>query len=107
MEKIVKGSEDITFKQSSIDKAFTKHGSDFGNYNDGSKASLQQFQNDICNLINNGIQKPGTWKGVEGTHIYDIATKLWVFINADGTFNTAFKLSDIQLKYLQENGVVK
>lgn len=107
VNKIVNSADDVVFKQSSIDKAFTKHSADFGKYADGSKASLQQFQNDVSNLINNGIQKSGTWKGVEGTHIYNATTKQWAFVNADGTFNTAFKLSDNQFKYLLESGVVK
>ena len=107
LNKIVNSADDVVFKQSSIDKAFTKHSADFGKYADGSKASLQQFQNDVSNLINNGIQKSGTWKGVEGTHIYNATTKQWAFVNADGTFNTAFKLSDNQFKYLLESGVVK
>jgi len=58
LNKIVNSADDVIFKQSSIDKAFTKHCADFGKY-------------------------------------------------ADGTFNTAFKLSDNQFKYLLESGDVK
>ncbi|TDW14693.1 RHS repeat-associated protein [Breznakia blatticola] len=104
----IKGN-DVTYNQRSVDKAFGKHGSDFGNYPDGSKGSIQQYQNDISKFIDspNNIQKPGTWWGSQGTHIYNPTTNQWVFINADGTFNTGFKLSADQMKYLIETGVVK
>lgn len=99
--------EQLQKNQSSIDKAFTKHKGDFGNYADGSKASVQQFQNDVSQLINTGTQKAGTWKGVEGTHIYNQSTQQWEFVNADGSFNTAFKLSSQQFEHLINTGVVK
>jgi len=105
--KFVSNAENVVFKQSSLDKAFTKHKNDFGSYPDGSKSSVELFKNDISELINTGVQKQGKYRNVEGTHIYNEATKQWTFINSDGTLNTAFKLSDIQLKYLIETGVVK
>ncbi|MCI9287857.1 MAG: hypothetical protein HFJ57_07935 [Clostridia bacterium] len=45
--------------------------------------------------------------GTIATHIYNPNTKQWAFINSDGTFNTAFKLSDTQYKYLIETGDVR
>jgi hypothetical protein len=59
------------------------------------------------NLIDTGTQKSGTWKGVQRTHIYNENTRQWVFINADGSFNTAFILDDNQWKYLLSTGAVK
>lgn len=53
------------------------------------------------------MQKEGTWRGVKGTHVYDQKTRLWAFINEDGTLNTAFKLSEEQFKHLLEMGIVK
>ena len=105
--KIIESSDKVTFRQSSIDKAFGKHSADFGVYPDGSKASVELFKNDIKNLINTGTQKSGTYRATAGTHIYNPSTKQWVFINFDGSFNTAFKLSVDQFKYLIETGVVK
>ena len=105
--KTVKSADYVVFNQSSIDKAFTKHRGDFGNYADGSKASVNQFKNDISQIVNAGTQKVGTWKGVQGTHIYNEATHQWAFINADGSFNTAFKLSQQQYDHLINTGVVK
>jgi pyocin large subunit-like protein len=105
--KIINSSDDVTISNKSIDKAFGKHGQDFGNYADGTKFSVDQFKSDVKNLIDTGVQKSGTWKGVSGTHIYNPDTQQWVFINSDGTLNTAFKLSESQFKYLLETGVVK
>jgi hypothetical protein len=102
----IKGN-DIDFKQKSVDKAFGKHGKDFGNYPDGSKASVNAFINDVKKLIDIGVQKAGTWRGVKGTHVYDPKTRLWVFINENGTLNTAFKLSEEQFKHLLKTGIVK
>ncbi|TDL32829.1 hypothetical protein E2R51_09160 [Jeotgalibacillus sp. S-D1] len=106
-EKIVKNAEDVVFKQSSLDKAFSKHKNDFGSYPDGSKSSVDLFKNDVSELINTGVQKQGKYRNIEGTHIYNETTKQWTFINSDGTLNTAFKLSDKQVAYLIETGVVK
>ncbi len=105
--KFVNNADDVVFKQSSIDKAFSKHSNDFGNYPDGSKSSVELFKNDVSELINTGVQKQGKYRNVEGTHIYNETTKQWTFINSDGTMNTAFKLSESQYKYLVEKGVVK
>ena len=105
--KLVKNADDVVFKQSSIDKAFSKHRNDFGSYPDGSKSSVELFKNDVSELINSGVQKQGKYRNVEGTHIYNETTKQWTFINSDGTMNTAFKLSESQYKYLVEKGVVK
>lgn len=105
--KFVNNADDVVFKQSSIDKAFSKHRNDFGNYPDGSKTSVQLFKNDVSELINIGVQKQGKYRNFEGTHIYNEETKQWTFINSDGTMNTAFKLSESQYKYLVEKGVVK
>ncbi|MBC1288882.1 hypothetical protein HB782_07240 [Listeria welshimeri] len=102
----IKGN-DVDFKQKSVDKAFGKHGKDFGNYPDGGKASVNAFIDDIKKLIDTGVQKEGTWRGVKGTHVYNQKTRLWAFINEDGTLNTAFKLSDEQFKHLLETGIVK
>ena len=80
-----------------------------GNYPDGGKTSVSQFQNDISKFIDSpsNIQKSGSWWGTQGTHVYNPNTGQWVFINADGTFNTAFKLSVEQLQHLNTTGVVK
>lgn len=99
--------DDVSYRQSSIDKAFSKHSGDFGVYPDGSKASVELFKNDLNNLLETGVQKSGTWYGNQGTHVYNPTTKQWAFYNADGSFNTAFKLSESQLKYLIETGVVR
>jgi len=87
-------SKDVTYNQSSVDKAFTKHSQDFGSYADGSQTSVNQFKSDISSFIDSSssVQKTGTWWGSQGTHIYNPNTNQWVFINSDGTFNTAFKL---------------
>lgn len=105
--KLINNANDVVFKQSSLDKAFTKHRDDFGIYPDGSKSSVEIFKNDVSELIDTGVQKQGKYRTIEGTHIYNETTKQWVFINSDGTMNTAFKLSDSQHKYLIETGVVK
>jgi len=105
--KFIKSADEVIFNQSSIDKAFSKHRDDFGNYPDGSKASVELFKKDISELINTGVQKQGIYRNDEGTHIYNETTKQWTFINLDGTMNTAFKLSDVQFKYLIETGVVR
>lgn len=105
--KIIKSADNVIFKQSSLDKAFSKHSKDFGNYKDGSNASVNKFKQDIMHLINTGNQKLGTWKGVKGTHIYNEKTRQWAFINENGTFNTAFKLDDRQWGYLIKTGAVK
>jgi len=102
----IKGN-DVDFKQKSVDKAFGKHKQDFGNYSDGSKASVNSFTNDVKKLIDSGKQKSGTWRGTKGTHVYDSKTKQWAFINEDGSFNTAFKLGEEQYKHLIKTGVVK
>ena len=39
--------------------------------------------------------------------IYNEATHQWAFINADGSFNTAFQLSSQQYEHLIETGIVK
>jgi len=105
--KAIGNSNEVSFSQRSIDHAFGKHKSDFGNYTDGSKASVNQFTNDVKNLIDTGVQKTGTFRATSGTHIYDPSTSQWAFVNSDGTFNAAFKLSPDQFKYLIETGVVK
>jgi hypothetical protein len=105
--KAVNNVDEVIFKQSSLDKAFTKHKNDFGSYPDGSKSSVELFRKDISQLINTGIQKQGKYRSFEGTHIYNASTRQWTFINSDGTLNTAFKLSETQFKYLLETGVVK
>ena len=105
--KIIKNAKDVIFNQSSLDKAFSKHSGDFGKYPDGSKVSIQHFREDVSKLINTGTQKSGSWKGVQGTHVYNMSTRQWAFINADGTFNTAFRLSRDQFDYLLKTGVVK
>ena len=99
----------MTYNDSSVDKAFSKHRGDFGSYPDGSGNSVNSFKNDLSSFIDNpnNIQKPGTWWGSEGTHVFNPNTNQWVFINSDGTFNTAFKLSIEQMKHLLETGVVK
>ncbi|MDG5471386.1 T7SS effector LXG polymorphic toxin [Jeotgalibacillus sp. ET6] len=106
-EKITTSVEEVKFKQSSLDKAFAKHKNDFGTYPDGSQSSVELFKNDIIKLINSGVQKKGKYRNIEGTHIYNIDTKQWAFINSDGTMNTAFKLSEKQVDYLVKTGVVK
>ncbi|NME07822.1 colicin D domain-containing protein, partial [Psychrobacillus sp. BL-248-WT-3] len=105
--KFISSADDVVFKQSSIDKAFSKHRKDFGSYPDGSKSSVELFKNDVSELINTGVRKQGKYRNVEGTHIYNEDNKQWTFINSDGTMNTAFKLSDSQYKYLIDKGVVK
>jgi hypothetical protein len=100
-------SGDISFGQSSVDKAFGKHSGDFGNYADGSKASVNQFTNDLRNLADTGIQKSGIYRDTAGTHIFNSSTQQWMFVNSDGSFNTAFKLSPDQFNYLTQTGVVK
>ncbi|MFV0288318.1 MAG: hypothetical protein ACK5HR_02525 [Mycoplasmatales bacterium] len=52
------------------------------------------------------MQKNGTYRGNEGTHIYDEDTHLWVFINEDGSYNTGFKLNDSQYKNLINRGSI-
>jgi hypothetical protein len=37
--KIIRNAEDINYGQSSLDKAFSKHSTDFGSYPDGSNAT--------------------------------------------------------------------
>ena len=105
--KIIKSADDVSYRQSSFDKAFSKHKGDFGSYPDGSNASKALFKNDINNLLENGLQKSGTYRATPGTHVYNPSTRQWAFYNADGSFNTAFKLSPDQYKYLIETGVVK
>lgn len=97
----------MKYNQSSIDKAFSKHSTDFGSYPDGSKVSVEAFKNDINNLIETGVQKEGYYRDTFGTHVYNAETAQWAFFNSDNTFNTAFKLGSEQFKYLIETGVVK
>ena len=99
--------DDVSYGQSSLDKAFCKHSGDFGTYPDGSDTSVELFRSDINNLLINGAQKSGTYRSTFGTHVYNLVTQQWAFFNADGTFNTAFKLSSDQFMYLIETGVVK
>ena len=94
--KIINSADDVLYNSKSIDKAFGKHSGDFGSYIDGSSLSVKLFEQDVKDLINTGVQKSGTWYGRQGTHIYNPSTRQWAFINADGTFNTAFKLSPEQ-----------
>ena len=106
-KKIINSIDDIKYGQSSLDKAFSKHSGDFGTYPDGSNSSKILFQNDINQLIINGVHKSGSYRATLGTHVYNPSTRQWAFFNANGTFNTAFKLSPEQFKYLIETGVVK
>ncbi|MED4013181.1 hypothetical protein P4606_21075 [Priestia aryabhattai] len=62
--KFVNNADDVVFKQSSIDKAFSKHRNDFGSYPDGSKSSVELFKNDVSELINTGVQKQGKYRNV-------------------------------------------
>lgn len=105
--KLIKSADDVVFNQKSIDKAFGKHSGDFGKYPDGKSASVGQFKNDLKDFIETNTQKSGTYYGNQGTHIYNESTQQWVFVNSDSTFNTAFKLSPDQFKYLIETGVVR
>ena len=105
--KIIKRIDDVFYGQSSLDKAFSKHAADFGTYPDGSNASKILFKNDINKLLKGGLQKSGTYRATQGTHVYNPSTRQWAFFNLDGSFNTAFKLSTDQYKYLIETGVVK
>ncbi|EAD9711470.1 hypothetical protein AF112_14340, partial [Listeria monocytogenes] len=105
--KLINSADDVVYNGKSVDKAFGKHGKDFGSYPDGSSSSVKLFEQDVKELINTGVQKSGTWYGKQGTHIYNPTTKQWTFINEDGTFNTAFKLSSEQFNYLIKTGVVR
>jgi len=100
-------SNNVTFPQSSLDKAFQKHGTVFGNYADGSNNSVSAFTNDLKAFIDGNIQMSGTYRSTQGTHIFNETTRQWVFINSDGSFNTGFKLSEAQFKYMIETGTVK
>ena len=71
------------------------------------RAKIEQTLETISQLINTGTKKAGIWKSVKGTDIYNETTKQWTFINADGSFNTAFKLSSKQYENLISTGVVK
>ncbi|WP_020620880.1 hypothetical protein [Paenibacillus daejeonensis] len=55
--RIIQSADDVVFNQSSIDKAFGKHRTDFGNYPDGKSASVNLFKNDVKNLIETGTGK--------------------------------------------------
>ncbi|WP_144399617.1 hypothetical protein [Pilibacter termitis] len=99
-------SKEIIFNGSSVDKAFSKHRDAFGKYPDGTKNSINAFISDLKKFADTGVQKKGSWKQFKGTHIYDPKTKNWMFINQDGSFNTAFRLNDEQYKHLIESGKV-
>jgi hypothetical protein len=106
-DKIIISGDNINYGQSSLDKAFSKHSADFGTYQDGSNASKELFKNDINNLLENGVQKSGTYRATPGTHVYNPSTRQWAFYDLNGKFVTAFKLGPDQYKYLIETGVVK
>lgn len=76
-------------------------------YLDESKARVNAFSNDVRSLIDNGTQVKGTYRTMQGIHVYNPSTKQWVFISADGIFNTSFRLSERQYKYSIETEVVK
>ena len=105
--KIISNADEVTYNFRSVDKAFEKHGHDFGSYPDGSNASKAMFKSDVNSLIENGAQKKGFYRATEDVHIYDSSTHKWAFFDADGNFVTAFKLSPKQFEYLQKTGVVK
>ena len=105
--KIISNADEVTYNFRSVDKAFEKHGHDFGSYPDGSNASKAMFKSDVNSLIENGAQKKGFYRATEGVPVYDSSTHKWAFFDADGNFVTAFKLSPKQFEYLQKTGVVK
>ncbi|ECB9828142.1 hypothetical protein FL859_03170 [Listeria monocytogenes] len=47
----------VVYNGKSVDKAFGKHGKDFGAYPDGSSSSVKLFEQDVKELINTGVQK--------------------------------------------------
>ncbi|WP_260443302.1 hypothetical protein [Listeria innocua] len=49
--KLINSADDVVYNGKSVDKAFGKHGKDFGSYPDGSSSSVKLFEQDVKELI--------------------------------------------------------
>ena len=96
---------DLNYPPKQLQKKF-KHAADFGisgNWNSQAAGTfqdvLQRFAHDPTNVM-----KSGTYHGEPATLIYNTGSNLCEVLRPDGTFWTAFRLGDEQLKNVIEGG---
>lgn len=92
-----------------LQKAFDKHGSDFGVSGNYSRANAAKLEKAIRDHVADSATKiiRGTYRrGMPVKHYVNPQTRLWVCKDAAGNFHTGWKLSPSQLRHLQRTGDV-
>jgi hypothetical protein len=93
-----------------LQHTFSKHAQDFGisgTWNPSNSLLLEQaIQNHV---MNPAVQRiPGTYRGsIPGTHYLDLATNLWVGVDASDNFVAGWKLSQAQVGHLRASGNIQ
>ncbi|MGO1079500.1 colicin D domain-containing protein [Inquilinus sp. CA228] len=99
----------LTFARRPVEKAFRKHGEDFGFTGNFNQKAAQQFEEKVTSFINSpGVQtKTGKYHGQPGyTHHVDPTTGLNVVEGPAGNFVTGFQLGPRQLSDVLNHGVL-
>ncbi|WP_162146188.1 colicin D domain-containing protein [Inquilinus limosus] len=99
----------LTFTERSLQKAFTKHGEDFGLSGNWNPTKAAELQEKVTSFINSpGVQSiKGKYHGQPGfTHHVDPSTGLNVVEGPAGNFVTGFSLGPRQLNDVLARGVL-
>jgi RHS repeat-associated protein len=84
-----------------------KHAADFGVTVNWSEKNAAVFQGALqTHLTRCDRVVQGTYRGIQGTHYYESATKLWQFFDKAGKFISGWKLYDNQVQDLLTRGNV-
>jgi hypothetical protein len=97
----------MSFASRNLQHAF-KHAADFGVRGNWSTAAGQAFQQAIQNHIRNvgTLVIRGTYRGNPVTHFFNPSTGLNVIRNAQGAFQSGWRLSAKQIEYLLRTGAL-
>lgn len=97
----------VSFSSRSLQHAF-KHAADFGVRGNWSNAAGQAFQQALQNHIRNAgtLVIRGTYRGNPVTHFFNPRTGLNVIRNAQGAFQSGWRLSAKQIEYLLRTGAL-
>jgi hypothetical protein len=100
----------IAIDPARLHHTFSKHGQDFGisgPWNNANAALLEQAIQD--HVADPAVQKiSGTYRGTHSvTHYFNLATDLWVAVDASNNFIAGWKLSSAQKAYLLSSGNVQ
>jgi hypothetical protein len=100
----------ITIDPAKLNHTYSKHAQDFGILGPWNKANEALLEQAIQRQVNDpAVQRiQGTFRGtLSVTHYLDMATDLWVAVDASNNFVAGWRLSPAQRGYLLSTGNVQ